>query len=599
MKCPQCQNRNPDTHKFCRACGAKLINACPQCECITLPNDKFCGKCGYRLSNEMEATDSDDKSGSERKNVTTLFSDVSGYTYMAEKIDPEEVKEIMSQIFGDIIDIVHKFDGFIERIVGDEVLAIFGYPKSHEDDSIRAIKAARKIHAAVESRSPQIEEKLGRGISMHSGINSGFVITGEVDVKMGSYGITGDSVNLAARFKSLAEPGEILVGENTFRQAEGFFIFEGFNPVKVKGKKGAVKIYKVVAPSTHRTRFDVSLERGLTPFIGRERELKFLLEGFAQAKAGKGQVFSIMSEAGVGKSRLLYEFRKAVAREPVTFLEGKCISYNRGVAFNPVIDIVKSNFDIRDGDDDHAISAKVKSGLAALTDDVPSVLPYIMGLLSAKKTGLEQVAISPEGKKARIIETLKLIAIKGSEMRPLTLAIEDLHWIDKNTEDALRDLIDGIAASKIFLIFTYRHEYKPKWENKSYCHPIKLNKLAINETKAMVAHLLDTKNIGRSLLEFMQEKTAGNPFFLEEFLKYSADIKIIEKRDDCSLLKGIQGLAIPSTISDVIMARVDTLPKGAKELLQTGSLIEREFSHELIQRVSELPEQNCWPTYLF
>lgn len=510
---------------------------------------------------------------------------------MTEKFGPEKVKEITSQIFGDIIDIVRKYEGYIERIVGDEVLAIFGYPKSHEDDPIRAIKAAREIHAAVEFRSPQIEKKLGRAISMHTGINTGFVITGEVDVNKGSYGITGDSVNLAARFESLAEPGEILIGENTFRQAEGFFIFEGFDPVKVKGKKDAVKIYRVIAPSTHRTRFDVSSERGLTPFVGRERELKFLMEGFSRAKNGKGQVFSIVSEAGVGKSRLLYEFRKAVAREDVTFLEGKCISYNRGVAFKPIIDIVKSNFDICDDDDDSVVRAKIRNGLAGFTDDLTSVFPYFMELLSAGKSGIEEIFLSPEGKKAHIIEVLKMIAIKGSELRPLILAIEDLHWIDKNTEDTLRELIESIAGSRIFLIFTYRYEYSPKWENKSYCYQIKLVRFEINETNSMIAHLLNTKKIDENLLEFMQKRTDGNPFFIEEFIKYSTDLNIIERRNDYALVNNIQGIMIPSTISDVIMARVDTLPNSTKELLQTGSLIEREFSHALIKKVSGLSEQ--------
>jgi len=510
---------------------------------------------------------------------------------MTAMCDPEEVKEFMSQIFGEIIDIVRKYDGFIERIIGDEVLAIFGYPKSHEDDPIRAIKAAREIHAAVESRSTQMEQKVGRQITMHTGINTGLVVTGEVDVKNGSFGITGDSVNHASRLEGLAAPGEILVGENTFRQVEGFFIFEGLDPVKVKSKRSAINAYRVIAPSTHRTRFDVSSERGLTPLVGRERELKFLLEGFARVKMGKGQAFSIIAEAGVGKSRLLYEFRKAVAKEKVAFLEGKCISYNRGVAFQPVIDIVKSNFDIRDDDEDSAIRVKIKNGLAGLTNDVSAMLPYILELISAKDSGLERIPISPEGKKARIIEILKLIAIKGSEPRPLILAIEDLHWVDQSTEDALKELLEGIAGSKIFLILTYRHDYTPAWVIRSYHHPMKLVRFAVNETSEMVSHLLDTPTIDDNLLEFVQNRTEGNPFFLEEFLKYSTDLKIIEKNENYRLVEDIQGFTIPATISDVIMARVDTLPKAAKELLQTGSLIAREFGHELIQKVSGLDAQ--------
>jgi tetratricopeptide (TPR) repeat protein len=348
----------------------------------------------------------------------------------------------------------------------------------------------------------------------------------------------------------------------------------------------------VIAPSTRRTRFDVSAERGLTPFVGRERELELLLDGFQRAKLGKGQAFSIISEAGCGKSRLLYEFRKAVANEDVNFLEGKCLSYGKGVAYHPVIDILKSNFEIQEGEGDHEIRERVKKGLRLIGVDEPSTLPYLLELLSVKDSGIDQISMSPEAKKDRINESIKRIVIKGSETRPLIIAFEDLHWVDKSSEDVVRNHLESIPGSRILLIFTYRPEFVHTWGAKSYHNQLTLHRLSNRESLEMVNHILDTKDIEKSLEELILEKTEGVPFFIEEFIKSLKDLKIIERKDNSyRLSKDIQHVAIPSTIQDVIMARVDSLSERAKEVLQTGSVIEREFSYSLINRVTGLPEK--------
>jgi tetratricopeptide (TPR) repeat protein len=382
------------------------------------------------------------------------------------------------------------------------------------------------------------------------------------------------------------------VTEDTFKLTEGFFRFEALGERQVKGKVEPVKVYQVIAPSTRRTKFDVSAERGLTLFVGRERELELLLDGFQRAKLGKGQAFSIISEAGCGKSRLLYEFRKAVANEDVNFLEGKCLSYGRGVAYHPVIDILKSNFDIQEGEGDQEIREKVKKGLRLIGVDEPSTLPYLLELLSVKDSGIDQISMSPEAKKDRINESIKRIVIKGSEIRPLIIAFEDLHWLDKSSEDVVRSHLESIPGSKVLLIFTYRPEFVHTWGIKSYHNQLILHRLSNKESFEMVTSILSTKEIERTLEELILEKTEGVPFFIEQFIKSLNDLKIIEKKENVyRLSKDIQHLTIPSTIQDVIMARVDSLPERAKEVLQTGSVIEREFSYPLINRVTGLPEK--------
>jgi len=288
----------------------------------------------------------------------------------------------------------------------------------------------------------------------------------------------------------------------------------------------------------------------------------------------------------------LYEFRKAVANEDATFLEGKCLSYSRGVSYHPIIDILKANFDIRDGDGDSEVKKKVKRQLKELGVDKASTLPYLLELLSVKDSGIDKIPMSPEERKVRITDALNRIVLRGSELRPLIMAFEDLHWSDKSSEESLKDLLDSIAGARVFLIFTYRPEFVRTWGARSYHSQVNLNRLSNRESLSMVTHLLETEEIDNDLEELILEKTEGIPFFIEEFIKSLKDLQIIERKDNTyRIAKDVQTLTIPATIHDVIMARVDSLPEGVKALIQIGSVIEREFSYELIKKVTDLADQ--------
>ena len=621
MKCNKCQAENPETRKFCRECGSKLVVTCPNCGSENLPSDKFCGDCGHNLTLSSEPTRKElsfdekiekiqkylpagitekilsqrDKIEGERKQVTVMFCDMKGFTPLAYKLGPEEVYAMMDQVYEILIHKVHDYEGTVNEMTGDGVMALFGAPIALEDAPQRAIRSAMAIHREMTRFNEKVRQEKGDipPLKMRVGIHTGPVVVGTLgnDLRV-EFKAVGDTVNLASRMESLAEPGTTYVSDDTFKLTEGLFRFEALGEKEIKGKEKPLKVYQVIAPSSRRTRFDVSAERGLTPFVGRERELELLLDGFERSKEGRGQAISIISDAGIGKSRLLYEFRKAVTNEYVTFLEGRCLSYSRNVAYHPVVDVLKANFDIQDNDTDQEIREKVMRFLKAVRVDEATTLPYLLELLSVKESGIDKIPMSPEARKDRTLESLKRIVLKGSELRPLIMAIEDLHWMDRSSEDAFKDLLESISAAKVFLIFTYRPEFIHTWGSRSYHSQVTLNRLSNRESLAMIEHVLATRNIDRNLEDLILQKAEGIPFFIEEFIKSLKDLKIIECRNgEVTITQDIKSVSIPSTIQDVIMARVDNLPEGAREVLRTGSVIEREFSHDLIKRVTGLPEQ--------
>jgi class 3 adenylate cyclase len=470
MKCPKCQFDNREGAKFCNECGHRFELTCPDCGTANRPGAKFCDECGHNLAlPSPEPIDEDlsfdekidkiqrylpkgltekilaqrDRIEGERKQVTVMFCDMEGFTRLSERLGPEEAYSIMDEVYEILIHKVHDYEGTVNEMTGDGIMALFGAPIALEDAPQRAIRSAYSIHREMSKFNDKIKQERESipSVKMRIGIHSGPVVVGTLgnDLRV-EFKAVGDTVNLASRMEGLAEPGTTYVTGDTFRLTEGLFRFEALGEKEVKGKEEPVKIYRVIAPSTRRTRFDVSAERGLTPLVGRERELELLLNGFERAKGGRGQALSVTAEAGVGKSRLLYEFRKAVANEDVTFLEGKCLSYSSGVAYHPVIDVLKSNFDIREEDGDSEIREKFKRGLKILGADEDSTLPYLLELFSVKDSGIDKIPMGPEEKKHRITEAVKGITIRGSEIRPLIIATEDLHWVDKSSEDYLKNL---------------------------------------------------------------------------------------------------------------------------------------------------------------
>ena len=620
MECPKCQADNREGINFCEECGAKFEIECPACKAIIPLGKKFCGECGHKLNTTAKAQKRElsfdekidkiqrylpkgltqkilsqrDRIEGERRQITVMFCDMAGFTPLVEQLGAEAAYDIMDRVYELLIHKVHDYGGTVNEMTGDGVMALFGAPIALEDAPQRAIRSAHAIHRKLLKLSDKLKQEMDiNPIRMRVGIHTGPVVVGTLgnDLRV-EFKAVGDTVNLASRIEHLTAPGSTYVSGDTFKLTEGFFRFESLGRKSIKGKEEAVAVYRVLGPSTRRTRFDVSTERGLTTFVGREREIELLLDGFERVKTGQGQVFSIVAEAGVGKSRLLYEFRKAVTNENITFLEGKSLSYSQGIAYHPIIDILKSSFNIHERDKDPEIRKRIQKGLKAIGDDNEYSLPYLLELLSVNNSGIEKISQSPESRKEHIKSALRRIVLKGSESRPMIIVFEDLHWVDNSSEDSLKDLMDSIAGAHVFLIITYRPEFEPTWSGKSYHNQITLSRLSNRESLSIVAHLLETDTIDKNIQTLILDKTEGVPFFIEEFVRSLKDLKIIEKKNSMyHITNDIQPITIPSTIQDMIMARVDVLPEDAKDVLQLGSVIEREFSYELIKRVSGFSEK--------
>ena len=612
MKCPKCETENPEESRFCRECGSSTETdiSCPDCGSTHPSNSKFCNKCGHDLRVPKEApytVDSEPKPPTlqplddqtlptstelegERKHVTVLFSDMSGYTAMSERLDPEDVKEIMSRIFGRISKVIDKYEGFVEKFVGDAVMALFGVPKTHEDDPVRAIRAAREIHDLVEALSPELEEKVGRPLSMHTGINTGLVVTGEVDMEKGTHGVTGDSINLASRLSGLAKEGEILVASDTYRQAVGYFTFETLEPTRVKGKTEPVQFYKVISqkqmPVTTRRLSGVRSD-----LVGRKVELTELREAVETLETGKGGIFSICGDAGTGKSRLVEEFKSSLELEKIQWLEGHAYAYAQNIPYFPLIDLLNRLFHIEESDSTENVRQKVESGLEDLVEKKESILPYIGSLYSLSYPEIEEV--SPEFWKSRLRDAIQMILSALARRAPTIYFLEDLHWADPSFVELLRHNLLELRQPAIVLC-VYRPVFNLFTTEQSRSmanvyHEIRLQDLSSSEAQGMLESLLKADGIPSDLRRFVQDKAEGNPFYLEELVNSLIETEtLIQDNGSWKVTRTITETDISSTINGVISGRLDRLENETKRVLQEASVIGRAFFYEILKRITAL-----------
>ena len=511
----------------------------------------------------------------ERKQVTVLFCDLQDSTPLAEKIGPENMHALLNRFFELALSEIHRYEGTINQFLGDGFMALFGAPVSHEDHARGGVLAAIGLQRGLKELNPG--EPYGVKCRFRIGINSGPVVVASIgdNLRM-DYTAVGDTTNLASRLQGIAEPGEILVSESTSRLAQGYVRQEALQPVQVKGKTEPVPLYKVIGALPRRSPVIRRGERTLSQFVGRERELALLDERFEQVKSGHGQIVGIVAEAGQGKSRLLYEFRQRLQDKQVTYLEGRCLSYGQTIPYHPIIDVVRNNCDITDADSPETITEKVRFALQEVGMDAEASAPYLLQLLGVKE-GTESIALlTPDAIRARTFETLKQMSLMGSQRQPLIFEIEDLHWIDQTSQDYLASWVESLPGAPILLLTTYRPGYRPQWLDKSYSAQIALHHLTSQDGLTIIHSALHGEKLSDEVERMIIDKAEGNPFFLEELTR-----SIVE-RDNLQA-----DTIVPDTIQGVLAARIDRLPENPKRLLQTASVLGREFSPRLLEAICE------------
>jgi class 3 adenylate cyclase/tetratricopeptide (TPR) repeat protein len=620
MRCANCGHDNPAAAKFCAECGARLGLLCPQCRAELPAGAKFCIECGHRLSapetapaaeiaKPSAAPDFQSRLASytpkhlaekiltsrsalegERRQVTVLFSDVAGFTPLAEKLDPEDVHRIMDRCFELITAEIHRFEGTINQYTGDGVMALFGAPIAHEDGPRRAVHAALGIQHALRDYSKELQAQGGPALQMRIGINTGPVVVGRIgdDLRM-DYTAVGDTTNLAARLQQIARPGSVVLSDATHRLVSAFFETLDLGEVSVKGH-APVRAWEALRPRLRRSRFDSAVERGLTPLVGRTREVATLIERFTETKAGRGQVVFISGDAGIGKSRLLLEFRRRLAEagEPVTWLEGQCISFGQSIPFLPLLDQLRENFGIEEFDGEPEIIAKVEHTMRRMGQLEPDI-PYMRYLLSVDPGDPAIATMDAAARRKRILQAMRGLALRGAAIRPIVFVFEDLHWIDASTEEHLNALMGSVAGAPIMVVMTYRLGYSPSFGSRSFYTTLTLHTLSEAETLAMAGRVLGTEHFPAELKAALMEKAEGVPLFVEEVTKTLLDLGVLRRENGgYRMVKGMSEVSVPDTIQGIIMARLDRLGEEGKRTVQLASVIGRQFLQRLLERIAGL-----------
>ncbi|MCK5099132.1 MAG: AAA family ATPase, partial [Desulfobacteraceae bacterium] len=572
---------------------------CPKCNTLNREEHKFCNECGASLITEKQIPTHFYVAEAERKRVTALFSDLSGYTAMTGKNDPELINEITSKIFNETRNIIKKYDGFIERFAGDGGLALFGVPKAHENDPIRAINAAIEIHEFVKSISPLYELKLGTTLSMHSGINTGLAVTADVNPDKGTHSTTGDAINIAARLSDLAKAHEIFVGQETYRICKNNFSFESLPPTKVKGKTDSINIYKVLTVQKSTSRISINRQVS-SEIVGRNKELNKLVLHATLAIDGKGSVVNIIGEAGIGKSRLFAEFSKLDVAKNLTLLEGKAISIGTGLPFYPFVDFLKNWAAIEEDDNERIALSKFESLVKNIDQErSDEIVPFIATMIGIKlsfehKKRVEGITGEPLEK--LIFKNLRDLLIKATDKKALAIVIEDLHWADESSIELLEILFNLTKEYKILFVNVFR----PGFENtgnrisKSILNDTTLNSEEIllksldsNLSELMVSNMLKIKGLSREIKHKIIDRTGGNPFFIEEVVRSFIDEgAILLKSNGFILTDKINDISVPHTIADLLTARIDRLENKTRELIKIASVIGRSFFHKILKNVA-------------
>jgi class 3 adenylate cyclase/tetratricopeptide (TPR) repeat protein len=525
----------------------------------------------------------------ERRIVTVLFVDTVGSTPLAEKLGEEEMYSLMRQALARMSEAVHHYEGHVATFTGDGLMALFGAPIAHEDSARRAVAAALRMQVSLEEYGAEIERRHGVGCRFRVGLNTGPVVVGTVadDLRM-DFTAIGDTVNLAARMEQAAGPGSVLISEPTHRAVADFFDCEALGSLALKGKVEPAPAWRVVRETGPRTRLQAAAERGLSPLVGRDRELAVLAEHAERAAGGAGQVVFLSGEAGIGKSRLVLELRRRLGTESVRWLEGRCISYGRNSPYLPVVDLLKAVFGVADGDDEGRIISRMDEVASAWDENTQKRVPLLKYLLSVDPGDDAVALMDPQERRLDTFEALTALLIAESRRQPLVVVVEDLHWADQLSIEALGALMSVAPTAPVLLLLTHR----PDHESPPGQAVVPLGRLDAEASVVLTRGVLGAEALPADVQELVTAKAEGNPFYIEEVAKALVEAGVLERVDDTYRLgRTIDPVEVPGTIQEVILSRIDRLEREAREAIQLASVVGREFTIRVLDRISALEAQ--------
>lgn len=526
----------------------------------------------------------------ERKQVTILFVDVEGSTDLVQHLDAEEVSDLFDPLQKIMIDAVHAYEGTVNEVLGDGIMAIFGAPIAHEDHALRACRAALDMQMAVHRMVEQNASKsVAHTIRLRVGLNSGEVVVRTINNDLTiSYSAMGMTTHLAARLEQTAEPGTIRISGDTLRLVSGLVDARPRGLVEMKGVADPVPVYELRGLGEARTRLEAASIAGLTPFVGRAPELRELQQRFAEAEAGRGQVVTIVGDAGVGKSRLLLEFRARLGKR-VAWAEGRSVSFGQTMAFHPLIDLLRRNFGLEEQDDAAVVRDKIAERIARLDTGIEHALPYLFYMLGAADTGDPVLSMDPRIRRAETFDALRQLLLRAAERKPQVLVFEDLHWSDNATREFLSYLLDSIPRSRVLVLLAIRPGYDFAVGERTYATRLVLRNLSEVEAGEMAEAVLAAADLPEDLHALIRRKAEGNPFFVEQLIRSLSETGAISRDDDRWILaRPLNQIEVPDTIQDVVMSRIDRLEDEPRQALQFAAVIGREFTQRLLDRIAEI-----------
>jgi len=586
MICSSCASDNPVGSRFCSNCGHALVDE-PSARAAWASHASPPRHLAERVRSAAVTK-------GERKHVTVLFADLRNSMELLSARDPEDARALLDPVLERMMAAVHEYDGLVNQVMGDGIMALFGAPLALEDHAVRAAYAALRMQENVRAYAAELPRALGAVITIRVGLNSGDVLVRSIgsDLRM-DYTAVGQTTHLASRMEQAAAPGSILVTSDTATLVAGYVVLESLGPVRIKGVPAPMEVFEIVRGGQARSRLQAAAARGLTPFVGRAPEIRQMETALARARAAHGQIVGVVGEAGVGKSRLLWEFLHSDRTEGCTILEGQSASYAKGVAYGPIIDLLRKYFDIQERQDQEAIRVHVANQLQERDSSLVPFVSAFLALLDVPVHDADWARLDPLLRRARTIEGIRRLLAVESRRRPVVFALEDLNWADSETDAVVNAVIEMLPNWRILVLASYRPEYRHDWEAHGAYVALSLDPLLPENVETLLSSLLGDDPSLDHLKTILREQTGGNPLFLEESVQALVETEVLMgTRGAYRLSRPLPTVHIAPSLLALIAARIDRLPAVDKQLLQSAAVIGKDVPAALLESIAELSEDD-------